>query len=160
MSHFLVICSFLVTVSLVPDQNYTCLCRVFGACPPPGATSTQAGLETQATYPWVVANPRTLALNLRCISTSPGGLAEAQIIGPSPKLLISAALRRSLRMCISFLLLFFNVYFISERERETQHEWGRGRERGRHRMRSRLQALSCQHRADMGLEPTSREIMT
>ena len=30
---------------------------------------------------------------------------------------------------------------------ETEHEQGRGRERRRHRIRSRLQALSCQHRA-------------
>ena len=28
-----------------------------------------------------------------------------------------------------------------------EHEQARGRERGRHRIRSRLQALSCQHRA-------------
>ena len=38
------------------------------------------------------------------------------------------------------------IYFW-ERDRETEHEWGRGRERGRHRIRSRLEALSCQHRA-------------
>ena len=37
--------------------------------------------------------------------------------------------------------------FIFEREREREHEWGRGRERAGHRIRSRLQALSCQHRA-------------
>ena len=48
---------------------------------------------------------------------------------------------------------FFNVLFLllrdreTERERERQHEWGRGRERRRHRIQSRLQALSCQHRA-------------
>ena len=39
---------------------------------------------------------------------------------------------------------FFNVYFW---EKERECEWGRGRERGRHRIWSRLQALSCQHRA-------------
>ena len=33
------------------------------------------------------------------------------------------------------------------RQRETEHEQGRGRERGRHRTQSRLQALHCQHRA-------------
>ena len=37
-----------------------------------------------------------------------------------------------------------------ERERERAHEQGRGRERGRHRIWSRLQALSCQHRAQHG----------
>ena len=45
-----------------------------------------------------------------------------------------------------FFLIFFNVYLFL-RQRETEHEWGRVRERGRHRIRSRLQALSCQHRA-------------
>ena len=39
---------------------------------------------------------------------------------------------------------------MTERERETEHEQGRGRERGRHRIPSRLQALSCQHRARRG----------
>ena len=42
--------------------------------------------------------------------------------------------------------IFFNIYFW-ERQRETECEMGRGRERGRHRIQSRLQALSCQHRA-------------
>ena len=40
--------------------------------------------------------------------------------------------------------------FIHFLETETAHEWGRGRERGRHRTQSRLQALSCQHRAPWG----------
>ena len=40
--------------------------------------------------------------------------------------------------------------FIFERQRETEREWGRGRERGRHRIQGRLQALSCQHRAQCG----------
>ena len=43
---------------------------------------------------------------------------------------------------------FFNCFkclFICERE--TECEWGRSRERGRHRIQSRLEALSCQHRA-------------
>ena len=48
--------------------------------------------------------------------------------------------------------------FISETERE--HEWGRGRERGRHRIRSRLQAQSCQHRAQCGLKLKNCEIVT
>ena len=34
-----------------------------------------------------------------------------------------------------------------ERETERQHEWKRSRARGRHRIQSRVQALSCQHRA-------------
>ena len=37
---------------------------------------------------------------------------------------------------------------------------GEGRERGRHRIRSRLQAPSCQHRVDAGLELTNCEIVT
>ena len=41
------------------------------------------------------------------------------------------------------------IYFW-QRERETEHERARGRERGRHRIQSRLQALSCQHRAPHG----------
>ena len=44
---------------------------------------------------------------------------------------------------------FFNVYLFL-RQRETEHEWERVRERGRHRIWSRLQALSCQHRARHG----------
>ena len=46
-------------------------------------------------------------------------------------------------------IFFFNVYLFL-RQRETQHEQGRGRERGKHRIWSRLQALSCQHRARRG----------
>ena len=48
---------------------------------------------------------------------------------------------------ISFL--FFYVYLFL---RETECERGRGRERGRHRIRSRLQAPSCQHRAQCGAQ--------
>ena len=46
-----------------------------------------------------------------------------------------------------FFFFFLHV-FIFERDSETEHEQG-GAERGirRHRIRSRLQALSCQHRA-------------
>ena len=43
---------------------------------------------------------------------------------------------------------------------ETEHEQGRARERGRHRIGSRLQALSCQHRAQRGLKLPDREIVT
>ena len=46
-------------------------------------------------------------------------------------------------------LSFFNVYLFL-RQRETGCERGRGRERGRHRIGNRLQALSCQHRAQHG----------
>ena len=45
--------------------------------------------------------------------------------------------------------MFFNVYLFL-RQRETEHEWGRGRERGRHRIRSRLQAPRHQPRARRG----------
>ena len=43
----------------------------------------------------------------------------------------------------------FVLFCFRERERERAHAraWGRGRGRGRHRIRSRLQALSCQHKA-------------
>ena len=47
---------------------------------------------------------------------------------------------------LSFL---FSVYLFL-RETETECEWVRGRERGRHRIQSRLQVLSCQHRAPCG----------
>ena len=40
------------------------------------------------------------------------------------------------------------IYF--ERERETEPKWGRRRERRRHRIWSRIEALSCQHRARRG----------
>ena len=38
---------------------------------------------------------------------------------------------------------YFFLMFIFERERATEHKWGRGRDRGRHKIRSRLQAR-CQ----------------
>ena len=50
-----------------------------------------------------------------------------------------------------FILIFFNVYLFL-RQREMEHERGRVRERGRHRIWSRLQALSCQHRARRGAQ--------
>ena len=58
-----------------------------------------------------------------------------------------------------FFLIFFNVYLFL-RQTETEHERGRGRERGRHRIGNRLQALSHQPRAQLGLELTDREIVT
>ena len=47
------------------------------------------------------------------------------------------------------------------RQRETEHEWGRGREREGDRESkagSRLGAVSTE--PDLGLKPTDREIMT
>ena len=58
-----------------------------------------------------------------------------------------------------FFKIFFNVYLFL-RQRETEHEWGRGRERGRHRIRSRLQAPAVNTEPDAGFELTNREIMT
>ena len=49
-------------------------------------------------------------------------------------------------LLLLLLFNFFNVYSFL-RQRETEHEQGRTRERRRHRIRSRLQAPSCQHRA-------------
>ena len=54
----------------------------------------------------------------------------------------------SLAKGLSILLTFLNkkiLMFIFEKERESRR--GAERERGRHRIRSRLQVLSCQHRA-------------
>ena len=66
-----------------------------------------------------------------------------------------------LRMVLHFHFILFNVYLVFERERERGREkerererkrdvGRRGRERGRHRIWSRLQALSCQYRAQHG----------
>ena len=52
-----------------------------------------------------------------------------------------------------FIVLFFSSFlflmciYFWERAHKRECERGRGRERGRHRIGSRLQALSCQHRA-------------
>ena len=43
---------------------------------------------------------------------------------------------------------FVNFFFFGQRE--TEHEWGRGRERGRHRIGNTLQAPSHQPRARRG----------
>ena len=59
------------------------------------------------------------------------------------------------------MITFLNVYYLfiylfifwereTETERHREHKRGRGRERGRRRIWSRLQALSCQHRAPRG----------
>ena len=56
-----------------------------------------------------------------------------------------------IRITYRIILIFFNfLTFIYFWETETEHKWGRSKERGRHRIRSRLQALSCQHRAQCG----------
>ena len=47
---------------------------------------------------------------------------------------------------------FFKCFYLFLRQRETEHEQGRGRERGRHRIQSRIQARSCQHRAWHGAQ--------
>ena len=60
--------------------------------------------------------------------------------------------------CFWIIFLMFIYLFlrecvplgVGEGQRETERELGRGRERGRHRMRSRLQVLSCPHRARHG----------
>ena len=57
------------------------------------------------------------------------------------------------------LLKNFFLMFIFERWRKTEHEQGRGRERGRHRIQSRLQSLSCQHRARCWFKLMNCEIM-
>ena len=44
------------------------------------------------------------------------------------------------------------MFYLFLRQRETEDEQGRGRERRRHRSQSRLQALSCQHRARHGAQ--------
>ena len=49
-----------------------------------------------------------------------------------------------------FYYFFIFLMFIYFWERETEHKQGRGRETGRHRIQSRLQALSCLHRAPCG----------
>ena len=51
-----------------------------------------------------------------------------------------------------FYLKKIKYLFNFLRDRETECKLGRGRERGRHRIRSRLQALSCQHRAQCGAQ--------
>ena len=54
--------------------------------------------------------------------------------------------------------MFFNVYLFL-RQRDTEHEWGRGRKRGRQNLKqTRLRAVSTE--PDMGLELMNHEIMT
>ena len=53
-------------------------------------------------------------------------------------------------LCLLLNFFVFLHLFIFERHSETEHKQGRGRETRSHRIRSRLQALSCQHRAQRG----------
>ena len=63
--------------------------------------------------------------------------------------------------CDLGLYFFFNVFYLLLGQRETEHEWGRGRERGRHRIGNRLQApRAISPEPDAGLELTDREIVT
>ena len=55
-------------------------------------------------------------------------------------------------------ILMFIIYFW-ETEKETECKWGK-LERGRHQISSRLQALSCQHRAQHRAQTQNCEIMT
>ena len=71
---------------------------------------------------------------------------------------LSLSLSLSLYPSLSHFSVFFSwyvcmyvfIYFLVLRDRETEHEWGRGRARGTQRIQSKLQALSCQHRAQCG----------
>ena len=56
-------------------------------------------------------------------------------------------------MCLIFFLFLFEREREREREREAQSESGGGAERAGDTIGSRLQALSCQHRAQPGARP-------
>ena len=58
----------------------------------------------------------------------------------------------------NLFLLFFLMFYLNFWETECKQR--RGRERGRHRTQSKLQAWSCQHRAQCGAWNHQREIMT
>ena len=55
-------------------------------------------------------------------------------------------------MLITVFLIIFQSLFIFETERDTECKRGRGRDRETHRIQSRLQAPSCQHRAQRGAD--------
>ena len=61
----------------------------------------------------------------------------------------------ALGVCLNY---FFNIcLFLRDRERQSMSEGRAERERVGHRIRSRLQALSCQHRARRGAQPHQRQ---
>ena len=104
----------------------------------------------------------------RSVSSSPasGSVLTAQSLEPaldsvcvSLSLLLPCSHSVSPSLSFLFFLIFFNVYLFL-RQRETEHEQGRSRERGRHRIQSRLQALSCKHRARCGAQTQNHEITT
>ena len=64
------------------------------------------------------------------------------ILHSDSRYILPPVLSHSFSLFFKFLKIF--IYFW---EKDIQREWGRDRERGRHGIRSRLQALSCQHRA-------------
>ena len=72
-------------------------------------------------------------------------------------IMVQICVSNTISVALFFFFFFLSLLFISERERE-----GRGREREKEgdRIQRRLQALSHQHRARRGLEPTNHEIMT
>ena len=70
-----------------------------------------------------------------------------------------AQLAKCLTLFLSFFLVF--IYFWERERKRASTRVGEGqRERGRHRIWSRLQALSCQHRARGGAWTHDPEIMT
>ena len=62
--------------------------------------------------------------------------------------------------CFADIVFFFQRFYLFLGQRETEHEWGRGRERGRHRIGNRLQARAISPEPDAGLELTDHEIVT
>ena len=54
--------------------------------------------------------------------------------------------------CFCFVYLFFERERKRKRKSMLVSKLGRGRERGRHRILNRLQALSCQHKAQCGAQ--------
>ena len=89
-----------------------------------------------------------------------GGSFDLHRNAPSRKVVL-CKLYEWLLWMFFYLLIFWRFILIFERQRETECEQRRGREKGRHRIRSRLQALSCQHRAWCGLNPqTARSLLS
>ena len=96
--------------------------------------------------------------DLRCfpfgaiIDTAPGNILYMPLCAHVNAFLVGGLLLFADKMPHIFKNFLMFIY-LSERERESPSKGcrqGRGRERGRHRIQSRLQALSCQHRAPHG----------